>query len=437
MGLRRYLQTHRHAHWALADQVLVSGANFLTGIILARSLGPAIFGVFVVLQSVMLYVNAFQVSLIISPMLSTVPKLDVARRDDHLRGVLALQFVLSVVLALAVWLLGLAGYLIAGHEALTARTMGALASAVLMFQLQDWLRRFYFVHQRARAACLNDMLSYGSQVLLLLWATLDDTLDLELTLWIMALTSACAFFLGFLMASAALRPAFGHARAVLREGWRAGRDYFLAWQMQWLGTQGVLLAGAGLIGAQAAGGVRAAQNIIGPINILFQAMDNTVPVAAARNFAEGGLPALSRYLWRNTAWGSALLLPVMLLLTFAADPLTRFVYGSQYVAYSALVVWQAAAMFLQFYVRQVTYFLRTVEATAVIMRMGAVIAVTSVGVTVLTVHRYQETGLMIALLAGVAAGLVHALVAAYRVTRSLRAQGAVSHLAFAEPRGRR
>jgi O-antigen/teichoic acid export membrane protein len=413
---RRY----RHAHWALADQLLVSGANFLTGIVLARLLGPAAFGVFVVLQSVMLYVNAFQVSLIFSPMLSNAPQMEEAQRRAYLRGVLALQLTLSLLLAAAVWLLGTAGGHLFPIAALEPEVVLALTAAIFAFQMQDWLRRYYFLRQKAGAAFLNDIISYGGQLVLLVWFALTDDMSLAMVLWIMAATSGAAFVLGYLASRAPVRPAFADARDVLREGWRAGRDYFLAWQMQWAGTQGVLLVGAGLLGAQAAGGVRAAQNIIGPINILFQAMENVVPVAAARHYKAGGLDALSHYLWRNTAWGSALLLPVMVGLAFAAEPLTKFVYGASYVPYASLVIWQAASMFLQFYLRQLTFFLRTVQATGVVIQVGATIAVTSVITAICTIGVWQEMGVMAALLAGGVAGLLWAALAARRITREIR-----------------
>ncbi|HEY4374000.1 MAG TPA: lipopolysaccharide biosynthesis protein [Burkholderiales bacterium] len=431
--LRGLIQRHRRTHWAVADQLLVSGCNFLTGIMLARLLGPAVFGVFVLLQAVLQYVNAFQTALIFSPMLSTAPAMEEGGRARYLRGVLALQLVLSVVMALAVYGLGLLGGLISSAAALREPTVLALALAVFAFQMQDWLRRYYFVHQNSRAAFLNDVLSYGGQIVLLIgFALFDDDLGLTEVFGIIGATSAVAFVLGYAASRAPVRPAFSDAREVLREGWRSCRDYFLGWQMQWAGTQGVLLVGAGLLGAQAAGGVRAAQNIIGPINILFQAMENVVPVAAARHYKEGGLDALSSYLWRNTAWGSALLLPVMLGLAFIAEPLMSIAYGKAYAPYAALVVWQAAAMFLQFYTRQLTYYLRTLQATGVIVQMGALIAVTSVAVAACTVGPYQETGIMLAILAGVCAGLLRAAFAARQVTRRLRDEGVRARLAMAD-----
>jgi O-antigen/teichoic acid export membrane protein len=339
--------------------------------------------------------------------------------------------------------LGSAGGRLFPVAALEPPVVLALAAAILAFQLQDWLRRYYFLRQKAGAAFANDIISYGGQLVLLVWFALTDDLTLAQVLWIMAGTSAVAFLLGYLISRAPVRPAFADARAVLREGWRAGRDYFVAWQMQWAGTQGVLLVGAGLLGAQAAGGVRAAQNIIGPINILFQAMENVVPVVCAWRYKEGGLPALSHYLWRNTAWGSALLLPVMAGLAFAAEPLTRLVYGAPYAAYASLVIWQAAAMFLQFYLRQLTFFLRTVQATGVIIQVGATIAVTSFLVALCTIGPWQEVGVMLALLAGGIAGLLRAGLAARRIARELSADavrgmsGPGGSVAIADMGGRR
>ena len=73
LKLRNLFNRHRNARWALADQSVVSGANFVTGILLARFLGPEMFGLYVLLQAVLLYVNSFQGALIFQPMMSAAP----------------------------------------------------------------------------------------------------------------------------------------------------------------------------------------------------------------------------------------------------------------------------------------------------------------------------------------------------------------------------
>ncbi len=413
------INRHRHANWALTDQAVVSGSNFVTGVLLARVLGPEAFGMFVLMQALMLYVNSFQGALIFQPMMSAAPQLEGADRDHYLQGVFALQIVLSGFLGIAVSVVALFAHVFGLEKlvGLDTAAIAALVAALLAFQLQDWQRRYYFVQENARAAFANDIISYGGQVLLLTAATLNGKLTIASAFWVIAATSFLAFAVGFI--SSRMTPVFSHARAVLREGWRTGRDYLMAWQLQWLGTQGVLLLGATAVGAQAAGGVRAAQNIIGPINILFQAMENVVPVVAARRFAQHGLAALDRYILRITLAGSALLLPILLALTVLSGPLTHLLYGDRYAGSAVLVIWQAASFFVQFYYRQVIFFLRTVKATGVIIRSGMLMSVAALIIAVFTVNDLRETGVMLSLLGGNAAGFLYSLAAAMRLHRKL------------------
>lgn len=413
--IRRY----RHANWALTDQTVVSGSNFITGVLLARVLGPEAFGMFVLLQALMIYVNSFQFALIFQPMMSAAPQLPGPDRDKYLQGVFALQLSLSCVLGIAVAAVALFAHAFGLEKlvGLAPSVIVALIAAMLAFQLQDWQRRYYFVQEYPKGAFLNDLISYGSQVVLLVLVLLGGRLNVASAFWIIAVTSFAAFLIGFLHDR--VQPVFSHARAVLSEGWRTGRDYLMAWQLQWMGTQGVLMIGAGAVGAQAAGGVRAAQNIIGPINILFQAMENVVPVIAARHYGQTGLAGLSHYIWRITSIGTALLLPLLLALTLLAAPLTHFLYGDRYADSATLVIWQAASVFTQFYLRQVTFFLRTVKATGVIIRSGMVMSVVAILVAIAAVGSLHETGVMLALLVGTVAGLAYSLMGAIKVRRDL------------------
>jgi O-antigen/teichoic acid export membrane protein len=414
------INRHRHANWALLDQSVVSGSNFIIGILLARFLGPEAFGIFVLLQSLMLYVNSFQGALIFQPMMSAAPQLADAERSKYLQGVFAVQLMLGLTLGLGTAALAAIAHAfgLIDKVGLEPYTVAAVICAMLAFQLQDWQRRYYFVQEQSRWAFIIDIVSYGGQVGLLALACLTGRLDVPTGFWIIAVASFTAFCLGFLHDS--MGPVFAHARDVLREGWRTGRDYLVAWQFQWLGSQGVFMVGASIVGTQAVGGVRATQNIVGPINILFLAMDNFIPIQAARRYASSGLEALSRYLWKVTLWGTVLLAPVLIILSIFAAPLMDLLYGESYVAFAALVYWQAIYIFIQFYLRQTFFFLRTVKATGVILRSGIIMASFSIGIASLTVHQLHATGLMLALLGGVCSSLLYSAWSVRKLAIALR-----------------
>ncbi|OIQ69496.1 hypothetical protein GALL_489040 [mine drainage metagenome] len=147
-------------------------------------------------------------------------------------------------------------------------------------------------------------------------------------------------------------------------------------------------------------------------------MENVVPVIAARRYGQTGMPGLLAYLRRITSFGSAMLIPVLLTLTIFATPITHLLYGDSYAASASLVIWQVGSIFLQFYLRQIFFFLRTVAATGAIIRAGAIMSITAVLMAMFTVRQYQEVGVMAALLAGTATGLMYSFAAALRITRS-------------------
>lgn len=420
--ISQFIHRHHHINWALADQAVVSGSSFITGVLLARFLGPETFGLFVLLQSVMLYVNSFQGALIFQPMMSAAPQLPEHERRPYLQGVFALQLILTFGLVAITVLLAMFADALFAFEGLQPSIILSLAAAMLAFQLQDWQRRYFFVEENARSVFFNDIIAYGGQTLLLVLACYNQRLDVASAFWIIAATAFIGFITGF--GSDRLTPVFAHARSALREGWQAGRDYLAAWQFQLLGNQGVFMIGAGVVGTQAVGGVRATQNIVGPINILFQVMENLVPIAAAKRYSKDGLPGLIHFLWRITLLGTLFLVPLLLLLSLFAHALVQTLYGAQYLAFASLVYWQAMYVFIQFYQRQTFFFLRTVKATGVVLRTGMLMGISSLLVAALTVHQLQETGLMLSLVSGASIAFLYSLVAARNIARQLAQNGA-------------
>src|SRR5678815_3258175 len=53
--------------WALADQVLISGANFVTMLLAFRGMGEARFGEFTLIYTALLFANMMQSALITQP----------------------------------------------------------------------------------------------------------------------------------------------------------------------------------------------------------------------------------------------------------------------------------------------------------------------------------------------------------------------------------
>src|SRR5687768_2597680 len=124
--------------YALADQVLISGANFLTMVLTARALGVEGFGDFTLIFSALLLANIFQSTLITQPhnvLASSMKGLDYRRyTSSALLGQLSLSMFLSVlaVIMFAVsWSLGWR----------VTPILGVMPLAILAWQGQEFVRR--------------------------------------------------------------------------------------------------------------------------------------------------------------------------------------------------------------------------------------------------------------------------------------------------------
>lgn len=372
--LTRWLNRAGSARWVLADQITVSALNFATGILLARFLGIEAYGKFVLSYSALLYANTLQQALIIAPMLSIAPQLNGSEKEKYLRGMLSSQIVLGVLLGVAVFIFGNAINFTHSWNFLSESF--SLSLSIVFFQLQDWLRRYYFISRKAASAFVNDFLSYGGQVLVLIILFKTKTLSINSVFWAIAITSAFAFITGIVVER--LYPLRQQILQTFQKSWRTGLNLLLAGQVNWLGSQGILVLSGLILGPQALGGLRAAQNITGPFNILFQGMENFVPIKASQKYAQNQLMGLSHFLFKVSLIGGIILVIPCAVISIFSKSLTVLAYGSEYSEYSYLVIWQLVICLVTFLTFQAFYFFRTIDETHQIL-FGSIIS-TSISV---------------------------------------------------------
>lgn len=198
----RFLKRHSKVNWALTDQTMVSGVNFLTGILLARYLGIEEFGRFTLVWLVVLFVISLHHAMINSPMLSIGPKQSEAEAPTYYGAIL----VHEVLFSCATFLLLFSGALLSGilfPEWGVKSLALPMSLAALAYQLQDFLRRFFFTRERAALGFANDAIRNLGQitVLILMFMFFPDAMNASKVLWIIAVTAAVAvgcgaFFVG-------------------------------------------------------------------------------------------------------------------------------------------------------------------------------------------------------------------------------------------------
>lgn len=385
--------------WVIGDQALVTGMNFATTALLARVLGVHNFGIFSVLYFCLMFLNNVQAPIVIYPMMTIAPQIhDPSEFRGFLRGMIGFQYLGSLAAASLAALVGVLELLHIVRYPLSPGVILPFVLTVFCFPVQDWFRRFCFVQDLASAAFWNDAISYVGQlaVLVLLWGT--RSMSVSTAYYAVAVTSLTAFCWGF--ANQGMSFTWADTKAAAARSWRLGRNLIVVAQVQWLGAQGVFLLIAAIIGVNEASGIRAAITLMGPVNVIYQTLENVIPVRASRAFAEGGQRSLVSYLLRTITFLGVLVGAPILLASMFARPIMELVFGHAYAPFASLVAWQGAYMWLTLIYRGLVYYHRTMNTTTVLARSAMLVAVVSTVACVFLTRRFGAAGGMAALVIG-------------------------------------
>jgi O-antigen/teichoic acid export membrane protein len=324
--------------------MLISATNFVTMIFLARGLSPTDFGGFTLVYSVLLFANSLQSGLITQPHNILGATRDGADYARYTTTTAVGQLILVAALALPT-LAGWGVALAVGWDA--APLLAALAVSIVAWQLQEFARRVLYTEGRLAAAFANDLISYGGQALAILALEQLALLTGARALAALAVTSALGAILGGWQLRGGLAGPID--RTVLRENWHFGK-WMAGTEIvgSWLSSQLLVYLVAAMLGAAAAGVLRAVHTVFGPMRVLAYAFNTVLPIRFARTLAAEGKAALrgqlrSAFLVAVPTLGGYCLLAILF-----AGPLLRLLYGDRYVGQAAVLALYAVSMFISY-----------------------------------------------------------------------------------------
>ncbi len=345
----------------IADQALVSGANFLTVVFIARALGPGAFGVFSLAWLVVLIFASIQFALISAPMLSIGPKQTDGARPAYLAVVFLQQAIFAagtfVVVAVAVAISAKFAPQWGVGQLIMPIALGAAA-----YQVKDFLRRYFFLVGRGWAALSVDITSYCGQVAIVAWFFMSGSLSASSALWIIVATSSAGIFVGSLLVQQLTWSELPF-REVTRRHWRFARWLAADAVLQLSGGYFYVIAAGAVLGPTAVGALRAAQNLMGANQVITLGLQNILPANASRHFHHEGAAGLLSYLRSVALTGGAATIAISV--AFGATPefWLALVFGDAYVGFGGLVRWFAAIHVLVFLQVPLQAALKAIEYT--------------------------------------------------------------------------
>ena len=328
----------RRLGWGVGDQALSSLANFALSVAAARLVSAHEFGAFAVAFATYLVALNVTRHLSAQPLAVRYPEVNVETWQTAAAASTGLIVVLSVAMG---GLFVMAGIVLG--EALGAALI-ALGVTLPGLLLQDGWRFAFFARARGDMAFRNDLtwvaVLFGGLAILV--AITKPGVFLIVLLWGIAGTAAS--LVGIVQAKVV--PDIRRAR----EWWREHRDIgprYLASELSTMGATQFTIYVVGIVaGLAAAGSLRAAQVLLGPVNIMSMAVHLVVIPTASRLFDRSAERFTQLCVATSTLLVTAIVAEVAVVLAFP-DLIGPTLLGASWPGASIVFVPVALAMLAQ------------------------------------------------------------------------------------------
>jgi O-antigen/teichoic acid export membrane protein len=322
------------AAFAVADQVVSSGSNFLVSVAIGRFGGATELGGFAVALFVWLALIGINRAVLTEPLIIVEPELDT---PTNLRRALAGQLAVGLALGAVVAAVGLV--LLAVDVPAIGGPLLALGAVLPMLLTQDLWRALSFGVHRPERALANDLVFTAVQAVLMGGLIVLGYTSAPWFVVAWGLGATAGVFAGMVQFHA--RPARRPRTELLRDLWPMSRWLLRDFATVFAAREAYMLVIAAFVTGAEFGGLRAAETLLGPSYVILLSGGNVALPGATRTYRQHGSAGLARYSRRvNLIVGSAQWFYSALLMVIGPWLLVT-VYGAEFEPYTYLV-WFAA-----------------------------------------------------------------------------------------------
>lgn len=402
---------------ALADQGVVSAANFSTGLIIGRSCSKEQLGLYMLGLTVIMSIMNVQSSLISTPYIIYSPHLQGVDLERYTGSTflhhLALSLLIIIILAITATILSL-GFGPSGL-APVVKTLMFVSSFILLW---DYARRISLAALKMKSALLLDSCVLALQVGVLLILAKLGYLSAARAYWVVG--AACGVVtLGWLLLN--------------KKNFKLSLNRAITDLLQNLSTA-LWIFGSGLLwmvsnylypwllaafhGTSSTAVWAVCQGVVGLCNPLFMGLQNSFTPQIAHAYAEGKIDALRRSALHSTVIMGLMILPFCMALLVFGGPLVSGLYGNRYAGNGLIMAVLAVNLLISSLAFVPARALFTVERADVDFRIGIVSLVLLFTCGIWLVKRFGPAGAAVGVLLRNCTYLVLLLAAFSSIVRS-------------------
>lgn len=387
------VRSKRHQLFVLFDQALVSGVNFLIAILLTRFLGLEEFGVFATGWMLVLFFSSVQQAVIVAPMYTLYAK--AMDKSSFLGQCFNLQMFFSILSILIAFVVV---FVVFYFNPVWYRE-GVLISLPLVigvFLMQDYFRRKNFVENNGGLVLLFDIVAYGLQPVAVFVLYYFEQLSIHnFLLCVLSLMLVVSIVQYLIVARKSINQ---NTKKLLKEFWGFSKHLFYTSILQWFSGNYFIVFATGVLGPVAIGVIRIAQNLMGVLHILFQALENLIPIQAAKILIKNGKTPTLSFFRKMTFKTGLVTVGILLLISFFREIIIETVYGKEYLIYDYFIVGFSVIYLFIFLGTIVRFVIRTFEENRIVLENYIITGVFSFLSASFFVVNYELNGVLVGLL---------------------------------------
>jgi O-antigen/teichoic acid export membrane protein len=377
----------------LFDQGLVSGVNFVVGILLARILGLDEYGLFALAWMVVLFASSLHQAFVVLPLYTLLPKQENKRK--YLSSLMAVQVGFSVI-TFCISMVAVTLTLQFFPEWNRPYIVLNLACTAALFVFNDYMRRLFFTLHRPFTTLVLDCIAYGLQPVIIL--TLHHANALSITTVFIAMnTILTVSILVAIFTKYSHGISFRTIHITLLKNWKFSQYLIGTAFLQWVSGNLFIVVAGGIIGPMAVGAIRIAQNIVGVLHVLFLAMENLVPIRASELLHQKGRIPMMQYVGKVSKQAALPTIGLLLIITLFRQPIIALLYGAEYLPFQTLLLAFCGLYVLVFIGTILRFVIITIENNSVIFISYVASSVFSLILAKPLVGHFGLTGVMIGL----------------------------------------
>ncbi len=401
---------------SLADQIVASGTNFLTGMIIARTCSKEEFGIYVLFFNIIMFILDIQTSLISSSYMVYNQRLKGETHAVYTGSTIIQQLLFSLLVIVtlgSLWIVSRGNFKDMGLEP----TFHAVLSVIAFLMLREFLRRVSFATLKMEAAIMIDgsvaFLQLSGLVILLVF----ENIRAHTAYLVMGASCAAASMTWLVLNRHIYKLKLEGFRQSIKKNWSFG-SWMFGSTLLWAASMTLYpLLLTWFHGTAPMGIWGACWGVIALANPLMIGIQNFLGPEIVKNYTDDGISGLKWHVKRKTLIFSALVMPIALCLIGFGHLLVPLFYGNKYSDTGIIVPLLAINLMVMVASYPVSRALITLEQTRVYFMANFVPLLITISCGIFLVYKWGPLGVAWGLLIGTSITAMVMACCFYRMTR--------------------